>query len=75
MEILRRALATGNFRPDLVALPVGLSPPERPLRPPAAPHRQASKTPQPVVGTTPTPQTQSRRNQAQEHNPRPTLQM
>ena len=56
LESLRRALATGNFRPDLVALPGGLAPPERPLSPPAAPRCQASATPQPTADINPTPQ-------------------
>ena len=44
-ERLHRALATGNFRPDIVALPGRLAPTEHPLYPPAAPCRQASATP------------------------------
>ena len=61
-ESLQRALATGNFRPELVTLPGRLALPERPLPPPAAPRRQALATLQPAVGTIPTPQVQSRRN-------------
>ena len=72
---LRRALATVNLRPKLVALPGGLAPPERPLPPPAAPRRQASATTLPASGTTPTPQAQSRKNHAQEHKPHPALQI
>ena len=34
---MRRALATGSFLPEVVALPGGIAPPERPLPPPAAP--------------------------------------
>ena len=34
---LQRALAKGNLRPELVALPGGLAPPDPPLAPPAAP--------------------------------------
>ena len=45
-ESMRRALVTGNFRPELVALPRGVAPPERPLPPTAAPRRQALATPQ-----------------------------
>ena len=73
---LLRDLATGNFRPELVALPGGIAPPELPLPPPAAPHHRASATTQPAAGTTPTPQAYIRRgNQVQEHNPHPTPQM
>ena len=43
-ESLKRALATGNFRRDLVALPGGIALPERPLPPSAEPHHQASAT-------------------------------
>ena len=43
-EILQRALATGNFWPDLVALPGGLALPERPLPPSTAPRRQSPAT-------------------------------
>ena len=68
---LRRALATVNLRPKLVALPGGLAPPEHPFPPPVAPRRQESATTLPVAGTTPMTQAQSRRNQAQEHNPHP----
>ena len=75
-ESLRRALVTGNFRPELVALPGGLVPPERPLPPPTAPRRQALETLHPEEGTTPTAQAQgSRRNQEQEQNPYPAPQM
>ena len=38
-ESLIRALATGNFRPELVNLPGGMAPPERPLPPPSATRR------------------------------------
>ena len=54
-EILSRDLATGNFHPELLALAGGLAPPEIPLPPPAAPHRQALATPEPEAVTTPTP--------------------
>ena len=54
-NILSRDLATGNFHPELVALPGWLAPPEIPLPPPAAPRRQALETPEPEAGTTPTP--------------------
>ena len=69
-ESLRRALATGNFRPELVTLPRGLAPLERPLPPPAETCRLVA-TPQ-ASGNTPTPQALGRRgNQIQEHNPHP----
>ena len=74
-EILKRALGKINFRPELVALPGRLAPPERFLPPTAAPRRQASATTLPAAGTTPTPQAHSRKNQAQEHNPHPAPQM
>ena len=74
-ESLRRDLVTGNFCPDLVALPGGIAPPERPLPPPAAPRLQASDKTQPAAGTTPKLQAQIRRNQVQDHNPYPAPQM
>ena len=73
---LRRALALGNLRPELVSLSGGLAQTDFPLPPHTAPHIQALATPQMVAGTTPTPQAQgSRRNQAQEKNPHPVPQM
>ena len=75
-EILRKALATGNFHPEMVALPGGLAPPEIPLPLPVAPRSKALATPHPEAGTTPMPQAQgSRRNQEQEQNPHPAPQM
>ena len=60
-----------DFRP-----PRGVAPTEFPYPPLAAPHRQASETPQLETCTTPTSQAQSRRGtQAQEHNPHPAPQM
>ena len=73
---LQRALATRDFRPELVALPWGLIPPDRPQTPPAAPHRQSLETPPPAAVTPPTPQTQGlSRNQEAEQNPHPAPQM
>ena len=73
-EILRRALATGNFRPDLVTLSGGMAPPERPLTPPS-PTRRLTATPQ-EAGNTLKPQGQGRRgNQVQENNPYPAPKM
>ena len=46
---LQRALATRNFRPELVTLPGGIILPDRPQPPPAAP-RSAPLT---VIGNTP----------------------
>ena len=67
---LQRALATGNFRPELVTLPGGMEPPERPLPLPAAP-RRLTETPH-TAGNTPTPQSKGRiGNQVQENNPNP----
>ena len=75
-ESMRRDLVTGNFSPELVSLPRGVAPPERPLPPPAAPRHQALATPQTEEGTTPTAQVQgSRRNQEQEQNLHPAPQM
>ena len=69
-ESLPKALATGNFRPELITLPAGLVPLERPLPPPISPRRQA-ETPQ-AEGNNSTPQAKGRRgNQVQEHNPHP----
>ena len=53
-ESLQRDLATVNFRPKMVTLPGGMTPPERPLPPPVAPCRLPA-TPQ-ASGNTPTPQ-------------------
>ena len=47
-ESLRRALLTGNFRSELVALPGGLTPPDCPQPPPAAPRSQELSTPPPT---------------------------
>ena len=59
-ESLRRALVTGNFWPELVTLPGGLAPTERPLLPPSATHRLAAT--HQAAGNTPTPQAQVRRD-------------
>ena len=42
LEILIRAIATRNFRPELVTLPGGLAPPEHPLPPPSATRRMVA---------------------------------
>ena len=69
-ESLRKALAYGNFRPELVTLPGGLASPEHPLPPPSETRRLAA-IPQ-TAGNTPTPHAQVRRgDQVKEHNPRP----
>ena len=73
---LQRALATRNFRPELVVLPGGIIPPDRPQTPPAAPCCQSLATPPPAAGTPPTPQMQGlRKNQEAEHNTHPAPQM
>ena len=65
-----------NVGPELVALPGGLAPPDRPQPPPAVPRRQVLATPLPAAGTPPTPQTQGgSRNQGEEQNPHPAPQM
>ena len=71
-EIPRRALETGKFRPELVTLPGGLAPPERPLHPLSAKRRQSSTLQ--AAGNTPMPEAQGQwGNQVQEHNPHPDL--
>ena len=73
---LQRALATRNFRPELVALPGELIPPYRPQHPPAAPHCHSLATLPLATGTPPTPQTQvRRRNHEAEQNPNPAPKM
>ena len=73
---LRRDLATRNFRPELVTLPGGIAPPNRPQFSPAAPLRQALTTPLPEAGTSTTTQIQClRRNQEAEQKPHPSPQM
>ena len=73
---LQRALATRNFRPELVTLRGGLAPPDRTHPPPAAPRRQALATSPLAVGNPLTPQTQvCRRNHETEQNPHPAPQM
>ena len=65
-----------NYRPELVALPGGVIPPDRPHPPPAAPRRQSLVTPPSAAGTPPTPQNQGLRiNQEAEQNPHPAPQM
>ena len=54
IEGLRQALATGNFRPKLVALPGGLAPPERFVPLPAA-SRGAAETAPPQANGNPPP--------------------
>ena len=54
-ESLRRALATGNFRTNLVALPGGLTPLDQPQPLPTAPRRQVLAAPPTVAGNSPSP--------------------
>ena len=73
-DSLQRAIATGNFRPELITLPGRLAPPEIPLPPPSETRRLAAR-PQ-AEGNTPTPQVQGRRgNHVQENNPHPSPHM
>ena len=69
-ESLRRALATGKFRPELVNLLGGLAPPERPFPTPSATRRLAVTAQ--AAGNTPKTQAQGHRgNKVQEDNPHP----
>ena len=75
-KIRMRALATGNFRPKLVALPGGLAPPQRPPPPPTAPQCQGAVSPLHATGIpSPPPAQNSQCNHEVEQNPHPNLNM